>query len=322
MKKYRNILCCLVALCLLGGCSPSPTAIVVGKNKVDAAELAFYLEYNRLNLQSQDGSTEEEDADPSLEEAKEAALEQIVTAEIVRQQCDKLGLELSKEEKEELKQNKDELIEAQGGTAGYLKYLRQSAMADRVYDKFQENTLYYDKLYDYMVGEGGEYSFSDVDLRQFFSENYATVQYIRLGFSSAPERGMDRAQTILEQAQVPGADFTQMVALYNDDPYMTENIQGIVMTASQCENSPQFETVFELEEGEITGVLVGTDGYYIVKRLPLAVTYYDDNQEAILQEARDVQFNELLEKWTEEASVRTTDIYKKMDFDNLWDYVE
>ena len=164
MKKYRNILCCLVALCLLGGCSPSPTAIVVGKNKVDAAELAFYLEYNRLNLQSQDGSTEEEDADPSLEEAKEAALEQIVTAEIVRQQCDKLGLELSKEEKEELEQNKDELIEAQGGTAGYLKYLRQSAMADRVYDKFQENTLYYDKLYDYMVGEGGEYSFSDVDL--------------------------------------------------------------------------------------------------------------------------------------------------------------
>lgn len=322
MKKYRNILCCLVALCLLGGCSPSPTAIVVGKNKVDAAELAFYLEYNRLNLQSQDGSTEEEDADPSLEEAKEAALEQIVTAEIVRQQCDKLGLELSKEEKEELEQNKDELTEAQGGTAGYLKYLRQSAMADRVYDKFQENTLYYDKLYDYMVGEGGEYSFSDVDLRQFFSENYATVQYIRLGFSSAPERGMDRAQTILEQAQVPGADFTQMVALYNDDPYMTENIQGIVMTASQRENSPQFETVFDLEEGEITGVLVGTDGYYIVKRLPLAVTYYDDNQEAILQEARDVQFNELLEEWTEEASVRTTDIYKKMDFDNLWDYVE
>lgn len=322
MKKYRNILCCLVALCLLGGCSPSPTAIVVGKNKVDAAELAFYLEYNRLNLQSQDGSTEEEDADPSLEEAKEAALEQIVTAEIVRQQCGKLGLELSKEEKEELEQNKDELIEAQGGTAGYLKSLRQSAMADRVYDKFQENTLYYDKLYDYMVGEGGEYSFSDVDLRQFFSENYATVQYIRLGFSSAPERGMDRALTILKQAQVPGADFAQMVALYNDDPYMTENIQGIVMTASQCENLPQFETVFDLEEGEITGVLVGTDGYYIVKRLPLAVTYYDDNQEAILQEARDVQFNELLEEWTEEASVRTTDIYKKMDFDNLWDYVE
>ena len=322
MRKYRNILCCLVALCLLGGCSPSPTAVVVGKNKVDAAELAFYLEYNRLNLQSQDGSTEEEDADPSLEEAKEAALEQIVTAEIVRQQCDKLGLDLSKEEKEDLKQNKDELIEAQGGTAGYLKYLRQSAMADRVYDKFQENTLYYDKLYDHLVGVGGGDSFSDVDLRQFFSENYATVQYIRLAFSSAPERGMDRAQTILDQAQVPGADFTQMVALYNDDPYMTENVQGIVMTASQCANSPQFETVFELEEGEITGVLVGTDGYYIVKRLPLAVTYYDENQEAILQEARDVQFNELLEKWTEEASVRTTDIYKKMDFDNLWDYVE
>ena len=41
-----------------------------------------------------------------------------------------------------------------------------------------------------------------------------------------------------------------------------------------------------------------------------------------MQEARDVQFNELLEEWTEEASVRTTDIYKKMGFDNLWDYVE
>ena len=118
MKKYRNILCCLVALCLLGGCSPSPTAIVVEKNKVDAAELAFYLEYNRLNLQSQDGSTEEEDADPSLEEAKEAALEQIVTAEIVRQQCDKLGLELSKEEKEELEQNEGRADRSPGRYGG------------------------------------------------------------------------------------------------------------------------------------------------------------------------------------------------------------
>ena len=321
MKKTQKILCCLAALCLVGGCSPSPTAVVVGKSRVDAAELAFYLEYNRMNFPSQESGQEEQEG-PSLKEVKADALEQITTGEIVRQQCEKQGLKLSKEEKEELKQNKEELIREQGGKAGYLKYLRQSAMADRVYDKFQENTLYYDKLYERMVGEGGKYSFSDVDLRQFFAENYATIQYVRLAFSSAPERGMDRAQTILEQAQMPGADFAQLVALYNDDPYMTENVQGIVMTASQCANTPQFETVFELEEGEIDGVLVGSDGYYIVKRLPLAVTYYDDNQESILQEARDVQFNELLEKWTEEASVRTTDIYKKMDFDNLWDYVE
>ena len=70
------------------------------------------------------------------------------------------------------------------------------------------------------------------------------------------------------------------------------------------------------------GVYEGADGYYIVKRLPLTAAYYDNNREAIQQEARDAKFNELLDGWKEDATVHTSKVYAKMDLENLWDYVK
>ena len=69
-------------------------------------------------------------------------------------------------------------------------------------------------------------------------------------------------------------------------------------------------------------VYAGADGHYIVKRLPLTAAYYDNNREAIQQEARDAKFNELLDGWKEDATVHTSKVYAKMDLENLWDYVK
>ena len=52
MKKRFALPACACLLALLSGCSPSPEAITVDGRDVDAAELAFYMEYNRLNLEN------------------------------------------------------------------------------------------------------------------------------------------------------------------------------------------------------------------------------------------------------------------------------
>lgn len=331
MKRIGALGACCLLLAGLGGCSPSPVAVTVDGDKADAAELAFYLEYNRLNLADQPEDETGEYDPETVETVKEQALEQIVTAQIVRIKCREFGLKLTEDEKDQLKESKQELIEAHGGKAGYLAYLNENAMADRVYDKFQANALYYDKLYDYLVGPGGEYDFSDVELRQFFADNYAQVQYIRFALTDMEgdpldqaegRRAMERAQQVMAQAQAPGADFAQLVESYNDDPYMSENAGGIVVTASQCAASPQFAELFTLAEGQIGGVYTGPDGYYVLKRLPVSAAYFDENQDAVLQEARDSKFNQLLDQWKAEANVKTASVFDKMNLSNLRDYVK
>ena len=331
IKRMGALGVCCLLLAGLAACSPSPAAVTVNGRQADAAELAFYLEYNRLNLAADLAGEGGEYDQETTQIVKEQALEQIVAAEIVLGKCEEFGLKLTDDEKDQLKESKKELVESHGGKAGYLAYLKENAMADRVYDKFQTNALYYDKLYDYLVGPGGEYSFTDVELRQFFADNYAQIQYIRFSLTDMEgdpldqaegRRAMERAQQVMAQAQAPGADFTQLVESYNDDPYMSENAGGIVVTASQCAASPQFAEVFELEEGQIGGVFAGPDGYYVIKRLAVSAAYFDENQDAVLQEARDSAFNQLLNQWRDEAQVKTTGVFDKMNLSNLRDYVK
>ena len=331
IKRIGALGACCLLLAGLAGCSPSPAAVTVDGSQADAAELAFYLEYNRLNLAAEQGDETGEYDEETTQMVKQQALEQIVTAEIVLAKCKEFDLKLTYDEKDQLKENKKELSESHGGKAGYLAYLNENAMADRVYDKFQTNALYYDKLYDYLVGPGGEYDFTDVELRQFFADHYAQVQYIRFSMTDMEgdpldqaegRRAMERAQQVMAQAQAPGADFTQLVESYNDDPYMSDNPGGIIVAASQCAASPQFAELFQLSENQIGGVYTGIDGYYVVKRLPVSAAYFDENQDSILQEARDGKFNQLLDQWKAEAEVKTTGVFDKMTLSNLWDYVK
>ena len=54
------------------------------------------------------------------------------------------------------------------------EYLHQAYLTDRAYDKFQENKLWYELLYDHMLEDSSVY-FTDEMLRQYFAENYATL---------------------------------------------------------------------------------------------------------------------------------------------------
>ena len=107
-KLWAAALCCALLLCLLTGCSPSPTAVRVGDRKVDASEYAFYLYYNRTNTGEDSGTILYDDA--ALQTARELALEQIVTNEVVRLKCSELGLALSEAQQSTLSLSKSRLV--------------------------------------------------------------------------------------------------------------------------------------------------------------------------------------------------------------------
>lgn len=328
MNKHRLafILVCALCFSLLSGCSPSPTAVTVGGRKVDASEYAFYLHYNRISTGEESGTVFYDDEDTA--EAKAAALEQIVTNEIVRLKCEEFGLELTEEQQASLARSKEYLIESLGGMAAYLDYLNQSLLTDRAYEKFQANNYYSELLYDYMKEDSKSY-FTDEALRRYFAEHYATVKYIYISIvdddgnrleKEVRDNLLESALTVRDLAAAADSDFEALMTEYNQDVTMTT--AGFVLSELEAKSTEPLETLFDLAENEVSEVLTASDGYYILKRCPVSAAYYDEHQTDIFEAACDDRFEDSMTVWKTEYEVVVSKVVDKINLSNLAEYVK
>jgi hypothetical protein len=317
MKRVLSILLICILTVSLCACSTSPTAVRVNGTAVDASEAAFYLHYNR-------------DAG-DLADIKAAALEQIATAELVRQKCKDLKLSLSKEQKDTLKQEKDTLIDQLGGMAAYLDYLESAYLTDRCYDKSQENGLYYQLLYNYML-EKNKDVFTSEYLRQFFASDYLAIQYIaisRLDNDGNPlsetedQAQKDKAEAALSAMLSDNADYSAIIEEYNEDPEMIGLTEPLVLSrAAVKEDYPFLLPAFQLAAGEFDGIYTTDDGYYILIRSAVSANYYAEHQEDIYHTAVNTAFQQAMEYWMKTCKITTTKVFDKMNLDNLAEYVK
>ena len=325
MKKSipALMLLCALLLPLLCGCSPSPTAVTVGDRKVDASEYAFYLNYNRLSTGEESGTVLFDEEDNAA--AREAAIQQIVTGEVVRLKCEELGLELSDTQRQTLRSAKEQLIESLGGKSAYLRYLQQSCLTDRAYDKFQENDYYSTLLYNYMMTDSEDY-YTDESLRKYFTEHYATVKYIFFSFldedgneldEEARRHILDLADTLCRQAA--DANFDELMAQYNEDVTMTS---GFPISMLEAASTEYLTTLFDLEENGVSQPIVQEDGCYILKRCPVPAGYYDENQREIFLAACNDRFEQSMAQWKTEYPVKVAGVVNDINLSNLTDYVK
>ena len=326
MKKIiATLMLCALLLSLLCGCSPSPTAVTVGGNKVDASEYAFYMHYNRVSTNEASGTVLYDSKDNQA--ARDAAIEQILTNEVVLLKCEELELELSDAQKTALKTAKEQLIQALGGSKAYLDYLNQSMLTDRTYDKFQENSYYSTMLYNYMMADSESY-YTDESLRQYFTSHYAVVKYIFFSFidedgnkldKDTCQEIIDRARTVCQLAQEPGADFDALMAQYNEDVSMTSGFPISMLEASSTE---YLTTLFDLEENRVSDPIIQSDGCYVLKRCPISAGYYDENQRDIFLAACNDRFEKSMAQWKTEYTVKVAKIVEEINLSNLRDYVK
>ncbi|MBR5537270.1 MAG: peptidylprolyl isomerase [Clostridia bacterium] len=323
-KRYPAlVLLCALLLPLLCGCSPSPTAVTVGNRRVDASEYAFYLNYNRLSTGEDSGTVLFDEEDNAI--AREAALDQILTGEVVRLKCEEFGLELSDNQRQALQTAKEQLIESLGGKADYLNYLRQSCLTDRAYDKFQENDYYSALLYNYMMTDSESY-YTDESLRQYFTTHYATVKYIFFSFldEEGNKRDKEELQNILDLALTiskssPGTDFDALMEQYNEDVTMTSGFPIGMLEAASTEH---LATLFDLEENQVSQPIVQSDGCYVIKRCPISAGYYDENQREIFLAACNDRFEQSMAQWKTEYPVKVSAVVDDINLSNLTDYVK
>lgn len=317
MKRFLSLVLLCALLCSLCACVTSPTAVKVNKSSIDASEVAFYLHTNR-NV-------------GTLTEIKAAALDQIITATLVRQKCESMKLTLSKEQKETLKQEKKALIENLGGTAAYLDYLNSSYLTDRGYDKLQENNQYYQLLYN-AIWKKYQDTFTSEYLRQFFSANYIAVRYIavnRLDNDGNPlsetedQAQKAKAEQALSAMMAEGANIATIIEEYNEDPEMMGLTEPLVMSRSMAKNDyPFLLPAFDLTAGAFDGIYTTDEGYYIIIRYAVSANYYAEHEEDIYYTAVDAKFMEEMADWKKLCSVTTTKVFDKMNLDNLADYLK
>ncbi|MEA4920364.1 MAG: hypothetical protein VB078_05560 [Clostridiaceae bacterium] len=331
MKKYLTALFAVLLALSLFSCSASPTAIKVGSSKVDASEYAYYLNYNRLNLDSQSTGTLVLNEDELLAQAREKAKEHIITAEIVRMKCKELDLKLSDEQKSQIKEAKDDMIDSFGGLSGYLDYLKSNYLTDRLYDKLQENSYYYSMLYEYIAANPDSGISTDQELRQYFSENYIKVKYIR--FNTTDETGsplpeeelkglLETANSVLTQINKGDLTFDAAMSQYNDVNAISENASGIVVSAQDGTAIEYITDAFALTDGQCGGVYTYSDGYYILLRQPVDAGYYDENREQIVHTASDWAFNNYVASAKASLTITVNKVCQKINFENLKDYVK
>ncbi len=317
MKKLISIL--LLTALVASGCSPSPTAVSVNGSKVDASELAFYMFYN---------STKSDDM--SDETARELALKQIATSEVVRQMCREYSLKLTGEQKDKLLSDKKALVEQLGGSAMYLEYLNKNMLTDRGYDKFAQNAVYYDMLYQYITEEADQARYSDQEMRRFFGDNYVLVKYIRL--SLLDDQGVQlpvaQAADVRQQAERihaqlrQGAPFDAAMDEYNDDETMSASPSGLIVNLQQVSPGSFLLTATKLKSGEMSDIVDSRDAIYIIKRLELSAGYYDTHRESIIAAAKQSEFNAALDARVQAADVKTSKVVQEMTLKNLREYIK
>lgn len=322
----KRSLAILTVLCLcftvLTSCKGTGRALTVNGEKIDQAEYAFFLNYSKIST-GKDGYTADE-----LENARQEAIDRIVINQVVRQKCKKLGIKLSKSEIKQLEQEKNAFIKALGGKAKYLEYLKAACMTDRLYDKLAENELYYNKIQDY-IEEQSQEVLTDQKLRQFFAENYICVKYIRLSITAEngepmTDHGMavvkEQAVNVLSKSKDPNISFDELILKYSDDVGIEGGVEGLIVSVLDAKGEPYMQTAFNIADNE-TALCLQSDGYYIVKRLPVDASYFEENRSYIHNTALDFRFMETIQQWCENAEVKVHNAVDKITFKNIEKYI-
>ena len=325
----KKLLLISLVLLTLYGCVPSPVVATVNGESLDASEFAFYMNYQLMSREEGEEIGEEE-----LAQIKETALSQMITNTLIRQKCEKYGLELTKETEENIKNLKKEFIETLGGTAKYLDFLNESAMNDRTYDKSQENPYYQNMLRTYLTENTDlpeTIGFTDEKLRQYFSENYVKLKYIFINAVNKNEEPLspseyndmqEFARVVAEGSREENKDFDQLIEKYNSDSQMSLNPDGLVYSKEELLETEVFKNVLDLQENEIGGPYSSDEGFYIIKRIPVDAGYFDSHKEQIERDAENNRYEALIEEWKASSTIKVSEVYKKIDHLNYKDYIK
>ena len=238
----------------------------------------------------------------------------IVSSVIAAQQAQERGITLS----DEAVQTLDNLSENMDPN-NMMYYATDLEGQKFVYTNYN----YTDALKTALFAKGGEYHPGKATLKDFRKENVFGAKHILLMTSgkneSEKEKVRKTAQGYLDEilkSDDKVSTFDQIMAQHSEDTGLAQYPDGYTfMTGDMV---PEFENaVKELEVGDITPELVeSTYGYHIIMRIDPDEEQVDSD--TVKERYEETTFNTLMDDWSQNADVTSTDALKKLDLNGFF----
>ena len=196
-------------------------------------------------------------------------------------------------------------------SSDFKKGLKSHYLTESLYAYVLEGYQLYDKLFDAYFGKDGTMAMSDDEVLEYAQEYYLHTKHILIYPNTTMSESdyESRLNEALSKAQST-ADFDALIKELSDDETMAEC--GCYF--KEGEKGENYELAAKaLEEGEISDLVKGSEGWYIIKRLPV-----DEKDVSVL---RDLIYNrkyaDLIESRIETIAVEYYDDYELITPDTV-----
>ncbi len=334
MKKTRILSVILAAamLCtLLSGCMGGKTVMKIGGNAISEEIYSAAVSYADSFFQQSYGFSMADALDTELSEG-------VTGADMLKEQADGLvkefesvvlyakekGIELTKEEKDQIKEAKDAQIESAGGRKAFLDSMSESGMNEAFFDYIMERQQIYSKLYTELFTGEGEFAPTAEEVVASL-EGYARVKHLLIqtkeGDADYAEKKAE-AEKYLARAKA-GEDFdaliTELAGTGDGDPGMSSYPNGYVIDANgYTPEGSQMVTEFTtashaLAENGVSELVPSDYGFHIIKRYPFGAEFIKENLDEYSGNAGMNAFAEELTKFMENVEIEYTKAYEEID---------
>ena len=261
---------------------------------------------------------------------KEYAVSYVKNFAAVKKLAKENDISLTSDEKKQLKEQKDQVIEQQGGRSKFVAQLKEQSLSEELYDALQENSMLQSKILNALFNPGGKFAMSEDEVISDVTSNYARVRHILVQASESDTdfaEKQQKAHTILARVTTGGEDFETVLKEVGEDPGMTKeaytdgyvfNQNGnLVDSPSTTFDSTFVSESFKLKDNQISGVVKSTSGLHIIKRLPLDAAFVKQHLSDYYTTYAQNAYSQKLQELADTLSVDTTEAYDTLDVSTL-----
>lgn len=134
-----------------------------------------------------------------------------------------------------------------------------------------------------------------------------------------PEQLADEVKKLAEDLLARlqnGEDIDALIEEYGDDPGAVANPDGYVFTYGQMVKSFE-DAAYELNEGEISGLVETDYGYHIIMKMPLDDEYIDANWDTCKEAYIEVVFNSYVNESLDSAEVVYSETHDNLTYESI-----
>lgn len=261
----------------------------------------------------------------------------------INQKYDELGLELSDDDKLQIKTSLDNFWPDQ------KESFEKNGISEQSINEIITNSFKEQKIYEKYYNKGGIDEVTDKQIEKCLDDNYARVKYIAIQlkdgegnlFKSADkEKAMKMAKEYVEKAKTGG--FDKIIDEYTD--YYTKLVTDATGTAptdsvsskSTEEGDYQYETiiqkdssvpsqkvcekVFSMSASDTPVIVEEDEVYYVVQKLDILkrTDLLENGRDSLIYTLKGEEFTKLKEEWKNAVQLDLNEAaYKRYDPENL-----